>query len=430
MTNKQQIDTSVTQTNYQPGDTITLWASSSDGSTVVNQGHYPRLLVEAVSGGVVTAFDWLDYGSYKTLPATPGDPMTLVQKSTWRGSGAGTLGTGFTISPVSWTRGAFGTTVDHTHVDLSGGTTTIYLGDNTGAFPLNTSPLLNVQYFYWGHDDGDAINAALAASSAANGDAVVLPGACGTTTPINLPQDSSANFRNPALIGANLQSTGLYAFADSPSVRGMSGGHQVLNRLVYAGTLSSGTPAPPAFGGGISNMLLEGDGIPQGFGYYGLFTSAHIPAGYIGPTIAPNVPSAGDLIEIDSGKYLRIANLHVSDGGIGSGNSTYHCGIDESNPEGAITSGGTGNIIVSDSRFDAVDINGGPKIRISSCASGTAVTTASIRRCPSSMERRPMYCSITATYSARCTSIPTRPTPAWASQPSPGTRMSWVCLEI
>ncbi len=336
--NSQKIGTG-TQSGYLPGDTITL---DGTGSTV-NQSHYPKLVVEQTSGGAVTAFDWLDYGSYSTLPT---NPMLLSQTATMRGGVAGP-GTGFTLSPVAWTRGPLATKIDHT--SASGSQTNIYLTDDSGTFPSSSPPLV-IQYFYYGDDDGKYINAALSSQSvgslaSVNGSAITLPGACGTTKPIILPQDTTANFVNPALVGGNLQSTGLYALALPPGLRTSS--LPIMNRVVYGGVAG-------ALGGGISNMLIEASGIPEGFGYHGMYPAfANLPSGYVGPTAIPfNIPSAGDAIEIDSGKYLKISNLHVTDGGIGSGNSIVHCGIDEANADGAIAVGPTGNWIVSDSRFD------------------------------------------------------------------------------
>ncbi len=332
--NSQNISTA--GTTYSVGSVITL----SGAGGVVNQGHSPKLVVESVNGsnGVV-AYDWLDYGSFSTLPT---DTTTLTDA-------AGGTAT-FAISPVAWTRGPFATTIKTVVTDSDTSKLDIVLTD-AAPFPAN----LKIQYVYYGHDDGDAINKALGyeqpgTTAAGDASAITLPAGCGTTVPVVLPQDATPNYVSPALVGTNLQSTGLYAFAQPLAHRTESSGDSpVLNRMIYNGFANTS-------GGGVRNMLVEGLGIPEGYGYYGLADPGYMdPNGYIGPTHGDatyNVPSAGDLIEVDGGKYMRLENLHVTDGGIGPGNSIVHCGVDESDPTNVLNSAHVGNIIVADSRFD------------------------------------------------------------------------------
>ena len=340
---------------YKVGDTITLSQGTSDGSTV-NQLHYPKLVVETVDGnGSVLTYDWLDYGSYYKLPNAPATLTSIVSSGT---------GTGFNVTSVQWTRGPLATKIADVQLDSTAGLTDIFVSENftTNPVPYSGFPTtMPVQFFYYGDDDNIFINLALSSQSGAsiatgNGAAFRLPGACGTTVSINLPQDSKANFVNPALIGGSFQSSGLYAFAAPLAGRAFTGGTPVMNRVVYGGFAN-------AFGGGLRDLSIEAMGVPEGFGYYGMAqgtTNYPSPGGYVGPP-APLVaasppspiPTSGDAVEIDSGKYLRIRNVHISDGGIGSGNSVVHCGIDESDPTGFLGNHSIGNAVVSDSRFDA-----------------------------------------------------------------------------
>lgn len=369
--NKQTIASA--GSGYKAGDTITMSENTMlngtmDGS-VVNQSQYPALVVESVDnsggpgvGGVVS-YDWLSYGSYSTLPtnlASPTNPMLLTSVVSSRPGLVGPgPGMGFTISPVLWTQGSLATTIADVQNNTALHVTDIFLSD-VGTFPVTNSPvpLMPIQFFYYGDDDGVAINKALKSQSAASiatgsGASFTLPGACGTTVPINLPHDTTPNFVNPSLVGANFKSSGLYAFAAPLAGRFSPGGTPVLSQVIYGGL-------PNSFGGGFRDMLVEGMGIPEGVGYYGLAQGAKIPgyplSAYVGPTATSSTvpfPTAGDAVLMVSGKYLRIRNVHVSDGGLGSGNSEYRCGIDESDPTGFLGNNGVGNSTFADSRFDA-----------------------------------------------------------------------------
>lgn len=346
--------------NYKPGDTITLSENSTlngtmDGS-LVNQKQYPTLVVETVDNsggsgiGAVVSYDWLDYGSYSQLP-TP-TPLTLSSVVT---SG---MGKNFTISPAQWTQAPLLSTIDY--VDTSGPLTSIYLTENfsAGGTPQNALPTaMPVQFLYYGDDDSGAINKALSAQNSGptatgGGGAFFLPGACGATASINLPQNTTANFVNPSLVGGNFQSTGLYAFAAPLAARATT---PVLSRLIYAGLAN-------AAGGGFRDMFVEAMGAPEGYGYYGMTASSPTaPTGYVGPSAGPTTPfpTAGDAVEIDSGPSLRISNVHISDGGIGSGNSVLQCGLDESDPTGVIRGAAFSNIAFTDSRLDGNSLYSG-----------------------------------------------------------------------
>ena len=368
--NNQTIPSAGVGMNYKVGDTITLSESTGDGS-VVNQGHYPVLVVESVNSSnnnAVETYDWLDYGSYYTLPT---NPMVLTSTVTNTGTLTG-AGSGFTITPVQWTRGPLATTIADV-VYPNGPNTTpidIYVSENfaTASNPAPNSAFptpMPIQYYYYGDNDSPSINAALKSQSAAsiatgNGAAFSLPGSCGTTAQINLPQDTSANVVNPSLIGGNFQSTGLYAFAAPLSGRAAT---PVLSRVVYGGLANTN-------GGGLRDMQIEAMGVPQGFGYYGLAQNVGLPGptgAYIGPRpLTPPAflaPAAGDVVEIDAGTSMRLDNLHVSDGGIGSGNAVFQCGIDESDPTAFVRGGGVAspalvNAVIANIAFTGSRLDG------------------------------------------------------------------------
>ncbi len=345
---------------YRVGDTITLSKATTgsgtiDGSTV-NQGQFPQLVVESIdSHGAVLSFDWLDYGSYSQLPASP---LALSSMVTSAPSGAG-----FTINPVQWTQGPLVSTIDWVAPDATSGFTDIFLSENFSSTSMPVGTFLNafpaamtVQYFYYGDDDGGSINAALKAQNSTataigDGAAFVLPGACGTTQAINLPQNTTANFVNPSLIGGNFQSTGLYAFAAPLTLRGAA---PVLSRVIYGGLAN-------AAGGGVRDMFVEAIGAPEGYGYYGMAQSVAAPTGYVGPSASTSTPFpvAGDAIEIDSGPSMRIEDIHVSDGGMGSGNAVVQCGMDESDPTGVVRGAAFSNIVFNDSRLDGNSLYSG-----------------------------------------------------------------------
>jgi hypothetical protein len=80
---------------YTIGNIVTL----SNGGGTINQNQYPELIVESADTlGGVTAFDWVDYGSFSTLPT---NPATL----TAMGSG------GLTFDNVAWTQAPFASTI-------------------------------------------------------------------------------------------------------------------------------------------------------------------------------------------------------------------------------------------------------------------------------------------------------------------------------
>ena len=316
-----------TGSNYSVGDVLTLSASGA----VANPGHPATLVVESTSTlGGVTAYDWLDYGSY-SAPSTTGTP-----------SATGGSGSGLAFGSVGWTQGPYASTI--ASAGTVGSNTTIVVA-GTASFP----GAIAVQAFYYGHDDSAAITNALGAKPAS---ALIIPAGCGTTVPLQLSQDSSANNLNPSLVGSNLQSSGLYAFAYPPGGRSTS--KPVLSSVLYGG-LFNGTHTSLMLtrGGGFRNLLVEGFGIPEGYGYWGLVQNFGTPSGYMGPTASPsNIPTAGTAVEIDKMTYIRIDNAHITDGGIGMGNSAFQCSLDESDPTGALKAD-VGNIVFTDSRIDS-----------------------------------------------------------------------------
>ena len=323
-------------TGYAVGDVVTLFQPTN---SIVNQGHAPKLIVEKISsGGTVTAFDWLDYGSFNTLPT----PYTSL--SAYSTSG---MGSGLTFSSVGWTQGPFASTIVSTGTV---GTNTTFVVAGTASFPGT----INVQSFYYGDDDSAAINRALAAKPASS---LIIPAGCGTTQQLNLSQDSSANNANPALVGGNMQSGGIYAFAYPATMRGVKSGAPVLSRLLYGGLQNGANKGfRPTSGSGFRNISVEGFGLPEGYGYYGLVENSGTPTGYVGPTFGfssglYNIPTGGTAVEIDSASLMRIENVHVTDGGMGPGNSTFQCGLDESDPGGTI-SGASATITFTNSRLD------------------------------------------------------------------------------
>jgi hypothetical protein len=331
-------------TRYVVGDVVTL----TIGDTLVNQGHYATLVVEGTtnSGGVsgeVTAYDWLNYGSFNLTTASAYGTLSATA-----GSGA----SGLAFSPVAWTQAPYASTIVSAGT-IGGGMSTIVVA-GTAAFPGT----IDVQSFYYGDDDSQAITAALASKPAS---ALVIPAGCGTTVPLDLSQDSSANNANPALVGGDLQSTGIYAFAYPPTMRGVNSGAPVLSRVLYGGlpipSTISNAGFMPTSGGGFRNMFVEGFGIPEGYGYWGIVEGLGKPNGYVGPTYnfasgMYRIPTAGTAVEIDQANLMRIDNVHITDGGIGLGNSAFQCGLDEADPSGTI-SGASATIVFTNSRVDA-----------------------------------------------------------------------------
>jgi hypothetical protein len=317
---------------YTVGQVVTLNASGT-----VNQNHYPKLVVETVNGSSgIASWDWLDFGAF-SINSPP--PTTLAESSH--------TGTPFSISPVQWTGGPLATTIATFGQDaMRPSDTDIFLTDPTTVFAPGATTTMIVQYFYYGDDDGAVINSALASGGST---AIRLPGRCGTTTEIDLPQDTTGNMLNPTLIGDNFTSTGLYAFGSGSPHRP---GHPLLSRVLYKGLQNSN-------GGGVRNIFIDGLGLPEGYGYYGFYNDRILPSTqYVG--LAPSssltaLPPAGDVIEVDGGKYMRISNVYAENA-IGAGNAIYQCGVDEEFPDPTYQvspSAAVGNIIMSDSRFDS-----------------------------------------------------------------------------
>ncbi len=330
---------------YAVGDIVTLTAV---GGGTVNGGHYPKLIVEGTttSGGISAGgFDWIDYGSY--VATAPPPSTTLVA------SGSTGMGTGLTLTGVGWARGPFATVIASATAH-AGGTTKTDIG-------LLEDPPIQlksaIQTFYYGDDDYGQIDNAI---QYVPGNALVIPAACGTTQALNLSPRAAATNINPArnvntsLLGANLQSSGIYALAYTPSARA---GHPVMSRVIYSGTVKTTNDGfVNLVGGGFSNMVVEGLGLPEGYGYYRLAANVGAPSGYNGPTAGPGpnytIPTSGDVVEIDAANLMQVDNVHIRSGGIGRGNSTFQCGLDESDPENQFHTASIANLVLSASRLD------------------------------------------------------------------------------
>ena len=336
--NSQKIQTGGTR--YAVGDIVTL---ASAGATV-NGTHSPQLIVEGttttiVSGvtytGWVTAYDWLDYGSFSSLSASGTATLTA--------SGSTGAGTGLTFSPVGWTRGPFATKI--ATATPVGANTVITLTDDP-SFPGT----ITISNFYYGDDDAGHLSAAIKAAPKGG---LIIPAGCGTTQTLNLSPPGDFATANPAqnfnvvLKGGNLQSSGIYAFAQPMASRNTS---PVLAHVIYSGILNAANTGFLTIpGGGFRNMFVEGFGLPQGYGYYG----ATAPAGFEAPHTPPSVlPTAGNVVQIDAASLMHIDKVLISDGGIGPGNSVLQCGLDESDPANNLHTNSIANIVLTDSRLD------------------------------------------------------------------------------
>jgi hypothetical protein len=319
-------------TGYTLGQMVTL---TSPGASA---RHYATIVVEGTTTlGGVTAFDWIDYGSFTTL-VNPGTLSDFSNPST-----------GLAFSSVAWTQGPYASTiVSAGTVGTSGMSTIVVAG--AAAFPGTMA----IQSFYYGHNDFDRINLALGAKPTSD---LIIPAGCGTTQPLDIMVDASSNNTNPTLVGSNQASSGLYAFANPPANRGNL---PVLSSVVYAGILDTNTTHfDKAQGGGLRNLFVEGFGIPEGYGYWGLAENSGTPSGYVGPTYLPppneprtNIPVAGTAVELDKVVLMRIDNVHITDGGIGAGNATMEIGIHESDPTDVLGLD-VGTTVVTDSRIDS-----------------------------------------------------------------------------
>ncbi|HEX4077893.1 MAG TPA: hypothetical protein VHX61_03335 [Rhizomicrobium sp.] len=308
------------------GEVITFGVA---GGTV-NQGHHPKIVVMAESGGVLQAWEWLDYGSYSAIPsmATP-----LVQQSPACTTGC------VSLNP-EWTRGALATTIAHVTHDAN------CVSEFTCIFPTDVPPGVQmnqpIEGFYYGDDDGAAINTALQDSP--NASPVRVSGFCGTTVPIALPNNNAGSTTpaNAALVGDAYKSGGLFAFAYDLADRTA---HPLMNHLVYSG----GSKLP--FGGGVRDLEIKGGGVPQGYGYYLLYHGATAPPGYDGPTSCTPSPcqeSTGSVVEIDQAKEAFFTDLAIYDA-YGEGNANFQSGVADADPEGYIPSD-FGSIFVSSIR--------------------------------------------------------------------------------
>jgi hypothetical protein len=299
-------------TGYSAGDLVTF---TGTGGTV-NQSQDVQIVVENVDGsGEITNWHFANFGSYATLPSAAalsgsGGTGNLAQLGVLSGT---------TILPPIWSNGTLATTISNV-VPGMGSHTEIQTTDNS-QMPSGYNPPINV--WYYGHDDGYAINQAIQYSP--GGADVILPADCGTTREINLPTNGGGI--NPALRGLSTSSSGLYAFG-SPNITPM-------NHVVFrpTGNGSGGS------GGGLKDIVIEGLGIPEG----------SAPNGYDGTSS----PQNASVVEIDVGGDMHFDNIFVKHG-FGSGNSDFQCAPDDADPTGAIYPT-VGPIWVLNSRMDEPD---------------------------------------------------------------------------
>lgn len=271
---------------YSVGDVVTF----SGSNQVTNQSQNAQIVADVVDGsGAITAFHFANYGSYVTMP----DSSTNM---------IGSGGTGTTPAQLApnWSYGTLATTIYMVNT-VSG---------NTQITPTDTSQLKSgydletVQVWYYGHDDGAAINLAIANSP--GGADVILPANCGTTVQINLPNNTGVE--NPALRGLSTSASGIYAFGDPGIVP--------MNHVAYVGPNGGG------HGGGLKNLVVEALGITEGKGL-----------GYQVPPTNP-ITQNGSVVEIDNGQEMHFDNVSILDG-FGSGNSDFQCAPQDADPNKA-----------------------------------------------------------------------------------------------
>jgi hypothetical protein len=250
--------------SYSAGNVLTLTGGSYTSPATIKLDKWDV-------GTSTVVFHFVSYGSYTTPPTNPistmggGDNM-LTLNSAWGGA-------------------TFTTKIDG--VDAS--TTSITLHD-IPPFPIDASP----NEWYYGDDDGAAINGAIANVSAAGATQINIPGNCGTTVQINA---STAAISNPALMGLSTSASGLYALGPITG--------NVFNRS----STNSGNA-----GGGLSNMTVEGMGLTSD------------GSGHGSPVVA-----------INGGKMQTFSNLNVRDAvgslvaSTGNLNAGFRCGSDTDN---------------------------------------------------------------------------------------------------
>jgi hypothetical protein len=348
------------------GQVITLDLPAGSGA-IVNQSHYPKIVVTSVVGGgssgALASWQWLDYGSYSMIPPTPAD---LVQTAACSTSCVHLI--------PEWTRGTLATTIAEVDQHGHGGSacppsspipTFCIKPKDTPIGIQNGQP---IEAFYYGHDDGQFINAALASST--NGQTIHVTGHCGTTQPIILPNNpGTVTPANTTLAGSSYKTAGIFAFAWDINDRGaMVGGltlPTLMNHVVY------GPAGKLAFGGGIRDLEIEGMGVPQGFGFYYNTTPGSVvttPTGYNGPMVTSSstwcittkatlitpsryvcTPSSGSVVEVDDAKEAFFTDLAVYDA-YGEGNAEFQAGENDADPTTTLGSD-FGSVFLNSDRF-------------------------------------------------------------------------------
>jgi hypothetical protein len=285
-------------TGVSLGQQIQFDFQTTGGS--VNQGHYPTIVVTQINGsGGVQAWQWVDYGSYNTIPPSVGGiSPPLVQLICNVGatcppctSTSCTPCTGptayVTLAP-EWTRGTLASAA--IVKDSMNGCQNNFTCVRPLSVPSGVQDGQPIEGLYIGDNDGAKISAAV--GSPLNTSIIRISGFCGTTTPIIIPdtttRNSNLNSTTATLVGTNYKTSGLFAFAIDNHAGSST---RPMNHLLYGGAALS-------FGGGLRDLEIEGMGVPQGFGYYSnaSFTGAmppdpSPPTGYNGPMYSgPSLP--------------------------------------------------------------------------------------------------------------------------------------------
>lgn len=314
---------------YQVGDVLLFVPGLSATASV---------RVDAVDmNGVVTAWHFLAYGAYSSIPGTPQSSGTTVGLS-------GGSGMNFSL----WTQWG-GQTYSGTITDVSvpGNTITI---SPTPTYPSGITA--NPNEWYYGSDDADAINNAIQSFSASGMPGLTIPGNCGVTKQVN---GGTQPINNPMLIGMGQASTGLYALGFSLSTTGNTHGTTTVDRLVSAAGVSPGDSVTgPDFVAGTTvqsvNSGCTGSCTPpyvilnQNASGSDIATSVmfvRFPPGHVyNRPSTNNSNSGGGLsnmtveamglttdapVEVDGGKEQTFADLWIRNG-VGAGNTNLRCG--------------------------------------------------------------------------------------------------------
>lgn len=297
-----KVDSTAMGSNYASGDLLQVAA--------VGSGQPIQIIVDDVgTGGTISSFHFANYGSYF---APPGQNLVAVTSLTGIGSGA--------KFDFQWSWGTFASTV------ASVEPTKIHMTDSPTLPSTYTNQ--NVLLWYFGHDDGAAINNEIA--NAPGVSQITIPAACGTTKQIEMPHNTGAGNANAIVAGLSQAASGLYALGINQA--GSANFIQPMSHVIHKSV-------DDTQGGGIRDLTVEGIGLPQGQGQYLAST--------------PTSSSTGSVVEVDAGDEMQIANVWIKDA-LGSGNAELACGIGSSDPNQTITSD-VGDLWAINSRFETLD---------------------------------------------------------------------------